>query len=548
MNGIRKKLLFVGALLLMNSLVAASEGDKDTIKLCLSQPSPLPLPTAEDLRVLNKLRQVQSPSSQSEVQLSIDSVYCKAIRWAAGIAANETIIDKAIEKERELSSDYYVFYTAVPGMRLFQDVTRLLYQKTVGSIGALASNEFQFLRFNYKDSVYDEESDATQFLLNQLQKNGIINDREDAEWKLRMLWVATNIAFFGNVGFTGESTWYFFNYPQPWVNFNRSYLEQSLVSFGFSKEDADIILPLIHYLQDANGRVDNDLFQIFVPKKGSGVDKIAYMCWRLGVPFDKDFITEVIQSYFKIVSEDGNKQQMQTVCANLNLDSAACTKATVTSAQRTKLMNSSKGLTFGVADGLSYPQLRLILEWYSQQWKEQSAFAKALTDKLMNNVSAGMFYPSTVLTTYVKDPTSLTALNYYQARILITNEMLLNPTSGIKIYRYSKLDKEQEARYEKALTHTVVSKLVLPVVLTKDLTNLVYLQDFVSLMQDVVPADFDITMLRKIDAAYSVVLSPLKLLPTFAAQFLNNIKPGLSITKLMIQQLSIKLAIKKLEA
>ena len=66
--------------------------------------------------------------TQAEAQLSVPSVQ-QAMSGELNLARNKRIITEALHKEHALKDDYYVFYTAIPYMRLFQDVTRKLYKK-----------------------------------------------------------------------------------------------------------------------------------------------------------------------------------------------------------------------------------------------------------------------------------------------------------------------------------------------------------------------------------------------------------------------------------
>src|ERR1700679_3771207 len=67
--------------------------------------------------------------TQTEAQLSLKEEQDK-VKELDGLAMHEKIIRSALVKERIYFKDYYVFYSAIPYGRLFQDVARKLYKKS----------------------------------------------------------------------------------------------------------------------------------------------------------------------------------------------------------------------------------------------------------------------------------------------------------------------------------------------------------------------------------------------------------------------------------
>ena len=56
-------------------------------------------------------------------------------------------------------------------------------------------------------------------------------------------------------------------------------------------------------------------------------------------------------------------------------------------------------------------------------------------------------------------PEKIPYLDYLQGRLLVTNNILLNPESGVRIYRYYNIDPKYEALY-KAQLKNILDKMV----------------------------------------------------------------------------------------
>src|ERR1700722_15636609 len=246
-----------------------------------ADPMPTPADQAELRSLVKQVDQAKSRGyTQGEAHLSVPYVQ-KAVGGELFLDRNKKIISQALKKERELKDGYYVFYTAIPYMRLFQDVTRKVYKRKFGNVGALQDKSFQFVRYGYNDPVYSKYANATDFLIQELGQNGIIDDNDV---RLKTILVSTNVSLFGNAAFAGESTWRFLNSPQPWGVAPKAWLEASLKSFGYPPEFAKKFITLAPMIKHDQG----DLFQIFVPK--SKVDEVGYLSWRQGIPFDPELI------------------------------------------------------------------------------------------------------------------------------------------------------------------------------------------------------------------------------------------------------------------
>lgn len=336
--------------------------------------------------------------SQTYGHLS-DEESAQKLREIGNLDIRKHIIKQALAREVEMAQKgYTVFYTAVPYMRLFQDVTRKEYKAVVGKIGALQEKAFHFIRYTYDDPAYMQYKDATDFLVKELTRTGIIDDNIG---RLKTILVSTNLSFFGNLGWTYESTFYYFNHPQSWVKVNPGWLEASLKSFGYSQEFVEELLPLAQESASKEG----ELFQIFVPNEM--VNSAGYISWRQGIPFDRYFIERVFKrtylTYNPLVDKDFREFHNK------------------------------------VFD---------IIAEYMKKYKAKDPEAVALTDYLITNARNGKYYLLPFLSEYKEG--AVPEADLHQARLVI-GKWLLDPTMGVKIYRYSTLDAAKEREYKDKL-------------------------------------------------------------------------------------------------
>lgn len=310
----------------------------------------------------------------------------------------EPIIKAALAKEQEYRVCCYVFYSSIPYMRLFQDIARKLYKRKGLPWGAFQTKAFQFIRYTFQDPVYSQYKDVTDFLLQEIMKNGVVDDNDN---RLKTILVSTNVALFGNADFPGESTYNYFMHPQGWAQAKKEWLEACLVSYGYSASYADELLTLLPYTQTTTG----DLFQFIIPI--DLVNKIGYLSWRQGVPLDPYFIDQILGG-----------QELTN------------------SSQETRGLEGTNFLVYKFKD----------------RYKAHDPEAIKLVNYMLDQIRKGKFYLYPRLSEYRDHPVSLAGIMYYQARLLVDSNTILNPTSGIKIYRYSTLDPEKEKIYRTKLS------------------------------------------------------------------------------------------------
>ncbi|MBI2774773.1 hypothetical protein HYX58_02095 [Candidatus Dependentiae bacterium] len=405
-------------------------------------------PTQADQTIARDLQQKakdyikanKPPYAQSLVHLATDD-YANEVRKTTGdtqfvdktfgLAEHEALINAALKNEID-HANYYVVYTAIPTFHMFQDIVLKMYEATQGNKGALNNDAFQFVRYQYNDPDFNTISNTALFMRDQINKYGIINDRQA---EVKKLLLSTNLALFGNIGFTGESTWYFFNEPQPWAlqqswkDFKKTTLIQSLKSFGYAEKFVDGLLNAERLLEDAQGYLPSDLMQIFIPAplnqlnpkpaEAKFVNKIGYISWRLGLPFDLDLLP--------------------------------------------RLFNLQK-MTFGVKDGMIFDlsqtggikqpgrvYLLPTVENFIEEFKKKEQSAITLSRDFAKKAEDNWYSLNAMLRRYKNNPSALLHKNWLQGRILITNDVLLNPESGVLIYRYDPIAPIVKQKYQAAL-------------------------------------------------------------------------------------------------
>lgn len=311
----------------------------------------------------------------------------------------KTIIEQALAKEVEMAGKgYAVFYTAIPYMRMFQDITRKQYKAIHGKVGALQEKAFQFVRYSYQDPIYTQYASATDFLVKELTAEGIIDDNVS---RLKTILVSTNLSFFGNLGWKEESTYYYFNHPQPWVKANPEWLMASLQSFGYSTAFVNELLALATEIVTKTG----DIFQIFIPT--GTVNMASYISWRQGIPLDTYFIQKVF------------KRDYLTYNPAIDINFMAFHRAVFA-----------------------------VIAEYKKKYKALDPSTLEMTNYLITNAKAGKYYLEPFLSSYKQG--TVPDMDLYQARLVI-GKWLLDPTMGVKIYRYSILDQTKEKQYKEKL-------------------------------------------------------------------------------------------------
>lgn len=333
--------------------------------------------------------------TQATALFSVDRL-TKKIKNVFNLESYAKIINDIIGQEKKHFYTHYPFYHAQSGdYRIIQDLYRKLYEFFYMS-GELKN--FSFLRF--QSSLFDKYRNISDFLRHELKEHGIINDNVK---DTRTLILSVNLSPFGNPYIMGEATWYYFENALSWVKPNFDMIADILKAFNLSTDYVDDIIKLSEMIKTKEG----SLFQIFVPK--NKVNDHVYLAWRQGVPNDEQLLRALFKS--------------------------------------TKIPAS---------------KINEALDKYQYEWSSkvaQDPWIHALFDQAIERINSGTIKISDILDQYTKDPKSLKGIEHLQARILLSNEMLLNPESGVIIYRYTTIPKETLQEYDRQLTD-IVQKII----------------------------------------------------------------------------------------
>jgi hypothetical protein len=222
------------------------------------------------------------------------------------------------------------------------------------------------------------------FLINKLAEGGLINDHE-----LGQFLFAVNLALFGNVGIQPECTWQYFVKSRGHLVPDRAVYEKILNKFGLSHKYIDELMALVKLYQTK----EQTIIQVFVPK--NRVDEIGYLSWIRGNPAHKKTMDMVLRS----------------------------------------------------VENKTFSKTSFALDHYTKLFKKDQANNPVFRN-LVDRVKAGDFSLGYFLHFYRNHPESIEGINNYQARLMLTPAVLLNPLSGVKIFRYSAATPEQLNNYE----------------------------------------------------------------------------------------------------
>jgi len=155
---------------------------------------------------------------------------------------------------------------------------------------------------------------------------------------------------------------------------------------------------------------EQTLYQIFVPK--DDVDDIGYLAWATGIPAHEDTI-DWVRTNIKNKVYRGKK--------------------------------GKPGALWALAD-------------LKSKFKKQQE-SNPLFKDLIQSVEAGDYSLNSFLKIYCNKPWELPNLNYVQARLIFSKEVLLNPESGVKMYRYDTISRNKKKEYKNRLKN-IVNKMV----------------------------------------------------------------------------------------
>lgn len=333
--------------------------------------------------------------TQATALFSIDQLD-KKIRKTFEPENYADLVDDIVAMEKRHFYTHYPFYHAQNGgYRILQDLYKKLYE--FFSISGELKN-FTFLRF--QGSAFDKYHTISEFLKDELKQHGIINDNLS---DTRTFLLSVNLSPFGNPSIAGEATWNYFVNAISWVRPDMNMVESILKGFDCSTEFSDEIIELADMIKTKEG----SLLQIFIPK--NKVNQHVYLSWRQGVPHDAQLLRELF---------------------------------TTTHIPMT-VINDTLGN-------------------YQENWVAKTApneTIRALFEQAIDRINSGEVKISDILEQYTRDPQSLQGIEHLQARILLSNDLLLNPDSGVIVYRYTTIPPQTMAEYEQKL-NALIKKII----------------------------------------------------------------------------------------
>lgn len=269
--------------------------------------------------------------------------------------------------------------------------------KKLYEILAIKAQIKNFTFLRFRDPIFEKYDNIGDLLKDELRNKGLIDDNNK---EVRTNILSVNLSPFGNVGTPGEATFYYFLHGVSHMD-PSWLLEDFFNKVGLGNKYLDDFRELGKSIQTKEG----SLFQIFIPKKK--VDQICYLAWRHGVPYDTKIIKDLFGGIF--AKNDTVTEELQAI---------------------------NKAYEAGI-----------------------KVFSRYL-DRLIKKINEGKFRISKILDTYRTDPRKINDLNTIQGRLLLSNNMLLNPDSGITIYRYTTIPENKMIEYEKELSK-LIDKIVL---------------------------------------------------------------------------------------
>jgi hypothetical protein len=309
------------------------------------------------------------------------------------------VISRVIAKEVEFKNSHWAFYhgTSQKWM-VWQDVLTKLSNHFNPS--KAKEGQFVFLRTKAPEGLGHIKT--KEFLVKELRAHGLIDDQNEDQGML----LSTNLSLFGNTGFENEATWTYFIQEQSHAVLDRSFYESIMDEFDLPYTYIDELMGLVNMLPSKH----ESLLQIFVPK--NIVDDVAYLAWVTGIPAYDEVIdwvhTNVKRKKYK--GEPGKSANMMALA-------------------------SLKG----------------------RFKKEQEK--NPLFKEMLENIEKGDYSINAYLKIYCNKPEDLHGMNFAQARLLLTDDILLNPASGVKIFRYTDVDHRAMEKYEERLDH-IIRKII----------------------------------------------------------------------------------------
>jgi len=361
---------------------------------------------------------------------SLDKVIkAQELRDAVEVRSNEEIVSPAnvtpdrftqteahlhLKKNRDLIEKYYnvepyldVISTVIANEEKYKN-THYAFYNTTSNMWRLAQDLFTRLyAYEHPEEVTKEfkflrfndeaiDSTAQGFLVSELKSKGLVDDNTATGAIL----LSVNLSLFGNVGFPGECSWQYFVKPQSHKFPERATYEKMMDRFGMSHKYINELMSLVK-LYDTN---EDTIIQILVPR--DKIDEIGYLAWVRGIPAHGDTIQWIVDH------------------------------------AKSKSFKHTK------------PTMEKLVEDFKKKQEKNPLFAS-----MLQGVQAGEFSLDDFLKIYRNKPWDIKEINDVTARLLFTPNVLLNPKSDVKFFRFSTVKPDSLKTYNKRL-NDIIDKLI----------------------------------------------------------------------------------------
>ena len=319
-------------------------------------------------------------------------------------------IRKALAKNYNVTNYLNIISSIIANEAQYKD-THYAFYNTTSNMWRLTQDLYTrlYARFNpmnivgkdFKFLRFDENSSinktAKDFLIDELKSKGLV---DDGVKETGSIMVSVNFSLFGNVGFPGECSWEYFANPQGHKEPDRSIYENMMTNFGLSNKYIDEIMSLVK-IYDTK---EDTIVQIFVPIEK--IDEIGYLAWVKGIPAHDKTIDWVMDK----------------------------------------------------AKSLAFQHTKPTIEGLKDRLSKQKNKSFLYRD-MMEDIVAGEYSLDSFLKIYRNRPWDIERINYLTGRLLFTPDVLLNPESGVKFFRFATVPREKLGEYNKRLD-AIIDKLI----------------------------------------------------------------------------------------
>lgn len=316
-------------------------------------------------------------------------------------------VRKLIEKNYQVEPYLNLIATVLANEAKFKD-THYAFYNTTPNEWRLAQDLFTRLyayehpinlKEGFKFLRFNNESinaTAQGFLVNELKEKGLVDDNTETG----AIMISVNLALFGNVGFPGECSWDYFVNTKGHKAPRRKTFEDMMIRFGLNQKHVDEIISLV----DVYDTTEDTIVQILVPK--DKVDEIGYLAWVKGIPAHGETIKWIL--------------------------------------------DHAKSKSFE-------KHVKPLMEKLTAEFKANPN--NPLYKSMMEGVQAGDFSLNAFLKIYCNTPWKIEEINDVTARLLFTPNVLLNPDSGVKFFRFSTVSSHKLNQYNDRL-NKLIDKLI----------------------------------------------------------------------------------------